>query len=1450
MDTLGSVSSKLFDKIRSQFSEISLGDKDANVTSEPSQARFFNFDYVIDGKKFSNITLSLIDTNSLKVFYSRQLTQNMTDADKTEWYQFLRSLREFARRNLLTFEPRDITKSNLNTRDLKVHAENDRPYTRSELNESRLMYGTKTVSYEDVGNAKILIKHSKPIIDETERNARIRNIESIFVENSSGERFRLPKKSLTFARSIARHVSEGGNLYDNYGQYITEIFEEFSKLRAFKSSVRSQVFESDSEEFQMIEAAAEYQNKLGKILKRSATLRGYQHVKEEAAEYQNSEVLSEEDMNEIKEKFVKKIYKDNISNALPIVTKAYNMKKQSTTQFESWADSILETQLDSGNNIDKWADVLSSPLPLGAEAINAELAIENLLGEDTALLDQLYVMAEDDPTQDARETIVEWLIENHYNDIARLIPEDALFAYKSEASISDVDSEEDDTDLESSEDDIKLPVKADAEELTEISKETSYIKKDRVTESVDDMLTMLRNGMQRLDSENSGLDHDSRESLRQYHKTLRSHLMKGDTEGFENALEIFSAEQPDLYVLYLEESGIETWDHLQQILYTDYTHDPNADYRTMDYSKLPKISKDSQVNEGAMKELSQDLNSMSDSEFSKKYGNSKDHYKSVGFNANRLQTKKSGFKTGDLVYVAGYKGLGKIHSIKSYDDVRVSISAPNTTLKVVTSVDQLRPSSQVSESKYWGNENTNNYAELYSKLVPKSGKCETLEGELLRAASKIGHDYYNNGFANDWTGPLIFLQNNLPADMHEEFLILAPFALGVPADDFGMLNTANHVKSEKEIDQAIDSLTDKVVDYINSKNGEYTPNTVGDMHETDTDAVFGYGTEYHDDFEQYKDSFNDSDEETWNYYDGYTDDEDEDDEELEESKFDSRKSPVISKIKDIAIKFFGREPYSASRISGGSVYRMSIPINHELTQLYRHTLSKDVNPKDKKIMVNLKDQFMDALKQNNIDPSIVDVKYHIRTGIYASVQINISKANELSDVLSGNVDHNKQMFEDEFYPSKDNSEVESRKSEVWTEEKLNQLQSNLWDIDWIGDMYYLCHLYYVPRDNKYYAFLKNYETKHNITANFNIETGGGTPYPYDVEEGKIYTYQDVYCGGFSDRDEFIPGDPVVSEEVDTSVPRKNDNTFNYKLLSRLATDCDYFLGAGNRSEKHLWAGNVADQISKMKELWNSFPEDAKPEWLSMEDIEDYEQKMTGEEITESDNKPYGIRYKMFAGRDERIVTKERWFATEEQRDRFAEKIQDDGKFYEIDSYSSLNEYTNPETPIDTTVLDSISYKGKTLQLEEWATGERAITCGTKVLKTGDAREVSAVFDKLKSEQNLSESNGSKIISSWGIPQEEWSELENALVALTDKICNMTDEEYFNHVKDLHESGLDRPVILAVEKIINMCDKGSQVPEQMHNLLNALESAKNKYSTEPRAAVGLITNTLQSILRNV
>lgn len=89
----------------------------------------------------------------------------------------------------------------------------------------------------------------------------------------------------------------------------------------------------------------------------------------------------------------------------------------------------------------------------------------------------------------------------------------------------------------------------------------------------------------------------------------------------------------------------------------------------------------------------------------------------------------------------------------------------------------------------------------------------------------------------------------------------------------------------------------------------------------------------------------------------------------------------------------------------------------------------------------------------------------------------------------------------------------------------------------------------------------------------------------------------------------------------------HDDKFRYMLLSRMKSDCDYYLGNGNRYNKHLWAGDEVKQIAYMKALWNSFGENDKPEWLSYEQLLDYEKKIGISAIlVEMDYKGYYERF--------------------------------------------------------------------------------------------------------------------------------------------------------------------------------------------------------------------------------
>ena len=117
------------------------------------------------------------------------------------------------------------------------------------------------------------------------------------------------------------------------------------------------------------------------------------------------------------------------------------------------------------------------------------------------------------------------------------------------------------------------------------------------------------------------------------------------------------------------------------------------------------------------------------------------------------------------------------------------------------------------------------------------------------------------------------------------------------------------------------------------------------------------------------------------------------------------------------------------------------------------------------------------------------------------------------------------------------------------------------------------------------------------------------------------TTDDIDCEYYNQEElyEMVEDDIKSQPVIDKSI-LQNDETFRYQLLGRMQTDCNYFLGNGNRLDKFLWAGNVESQIAYMKALYNSFPDDKKPEWISLEDINNYEDAMTNDEVNIDSNK--------------------------------------------------------------------------------------------------------------------------------------------------------------------------------------------------------------------------------------
>ena len=423
MREINKIAEGLFEKVRDRFEDVSLGDENAKATSKPENARFFNFDYVVDGHNHGNITISIIDENSLKVYFSKNITDDLSPHEKKHWYAFLKELREFARRNLLSFDPRDITRNTLKHRDVQHLSKADDTYSKDDVVAESRLYGTSRSSYENEGPVKIIVRHTDHINPES-RGARTRKIGAVFLETQDGERRKLPYNNLRYARAMARHISEGGLMEDEFGQHITELATECAKLRPFKNSMVRRVFEDDETQ-QMAEAAFEYHGLLNNTLKRIGGRKGYANCKEQFVATSTSYIPEEEfDAQAMRKRFEKRTFNDKLEDALPLVQKAYKMKKENkfAEQFESWANNVAESWEEKDLDEDiagDYADETAEPGQFSSTHGSGDDGMDGMVNPQQRNVQE----DEDDSTHAVQAAIIRRILSSHLDVLRKYGPE-------------------------------------------------------------------------------------------------------------------------------------------------------------------------------------------------------------------------------------------------------------------------------------------------------------------------------------------------------------------------------------------------------------------------------------------------------------------------------------------------------------------------------------------------------------------------------------------------------------------------------------------------------------------------------------------------------------------------------------------------------------------------------------------------------------------------------------------------------------------------------------------------------------------------------------------------------------------------------------------------------------------------------------------------------------------
>ena len=424
------IAQDLFYKIRSRFPKMEMGDGDGQPTFEATKGRLFDFDAVFEGTNLGTVSISINEPGSLKIYFNRNILEDVDSIISKTWYNFLKEMRRFAMKRLMSFDTRDISKTNLDKRDYGYLAKKE-----SVMNES-LMKGTSRTSYKPLEKTRLIIRHSKTV-DESIPGARSRNIEALFIENAIGERYKYPFNHKVGAEAMQRHVANGGLPHDPVGKKIIEMSEDIAKLKSFKHYVQKEDLMNTQNNHIVERATAKLESLKGTMAKLSR-----QHHYEEfknsfgtAVSSDDQPLMDQITLEDYKDKFTVKSFKEDIADIFPLIHRIMQensdidleevaqledtaeevnledlVSESPDHQFDTWTTTLIETRL-TPEEINSLKDLLSEHFPVGINGDSATGALEELgINLSNEVKQQLAQLAESEgPDSDAKDLVIEYL---------------------------------------------------------------------------------------------------------------------------------------------------------------------------------------------------------------------------------------------------------------------------------------------------------------------------------------------------------------------------------------------------------------------------------------------------------------------------------------------------------------------------------------------------------------------------------------------------------------------------------------------------------------------------------------------------------------------------------------------------------------------------------------------------------------------------------------------------------------------------------------------------------------------------------------------------------------------------------------------------------------------------------------------------------------------------------
>lgn len=215
---LGKLSEEIFNILKGHDRSLTLYGDNGNIVYDPSSAvRMF----IMPDKMMLSITEDDDNDIEVKLYIGKSVEIKNIES-------IIKTIRAVCSRLNCLFNIRRYGKD-ITPKDFAYQVNTNESITEA-------YYNSLKTTYENVGNCKLILKHDKSV-DESKRGSSSRNIKTIYVQNENKEKILLPTTNINAARAIARHLSNGGKIYDSVGDYIVEASKEFHILKSMIKNI-------------------------------------------------------------------------------------------------------------------------------------------------------------------------------------------------------------------------------------------------------------------------------------------------------------------------------------------------------------------------------------------------------------------------------------------------------------------------------------------------------------------------------------------------------------------------------------------------------------------------------------------------------------------------------------------------------------------------------------------------------------------------------------------------------------------------------------------------------------------------------------------------------------------------------------------------------------------------------------------------------------------------------------------------------------------------------------------------------------------------------------------------------------------------------------------------------------------------------------------------------------